>query len=345
MREIKFGIFDHVERTSGDESLHQLFQDRLALIEEADRAGLWGYHVAEHHFTPLSMVPSQSLLLAAAAVRTTKIRLGPLVYLLPFYHPIRLIEEICTLDHLSGGRLEVGVGRGISPFELALFGIPILEARARFQEALEVVLKGLRNSRLLHHGRFYAMENVPMELRPLQTPNPGFWYGANSEESCTFAAQHGMNVVFIGQTETVGRLTSLYREVRARGVDERQNANPHITPKVGIQRHFFVADTDREARAIGEAAWHVYYNNTEKLWSDNGVKWIAHTDDLDVAIKRGIAIVGSPASVQDQLARHIEATDPDYVILPFAWGSLTASQTRRSFDLFASKVMPHLLKR
>jgi len=345
VREIKFGIFDHVERTSGNESLHQLFQERLALVEEAERAGIWGYHVAEHHFTPLSMAPSQNLLLAAMAVRTAKIRLGPLVYLLPFYHPIRLIEEICTLDHLCGGRLEVGVGRGISPFELALFGIPILEGRARFQEALEVVLKGLRSPRLLHHGRFYTMENVPMELRPLQTPNPGFWYGANSEESGTFAAQHGMNVVFIGQTENIGRLAGLYREARARGVDERQNANPHIPPKVGIQRHFFVADSDREARSIGEAAWRTYYNNTEKLWSDNGVKWIAHTDDLEVAVKRGIAIVGSPASVIDQLASHIETTDPDYVILSFAWGGLTALDTRRSFDLFASKVMPQFTRR
>ncbi len=345
MGEIRFGIFDHIERTSSGGPLNQLLQERLALIEAADRSGFWGYHVAEHHFTPLSMAPSQNLLLAAAAARTSKIRLGPMVYLLPLYHPIRLIEEICTLDHLSGGRLEIGVGRGISPYELAYFGVPILESRARFQEALAVILKGLRNSHLDHHGRFYTMENVPMELRPMQNPNPGFWYGANNEEGARFAAEHGMNVVFLGQTENVGRLTSFYREARARGVDEAQNANPQAAPTAGIIRHFFVAETDREAQSIGETAWRAYYNNTEKLWSDNHVKWLAHTDDLEVAVKRGIAIAGSVASVRDQLAHHIEVTKPDYVILSFAWGSMTAEQSRRSFDLFASKVMPELVRR
>jgi len=345
VRELRFGIFDHVERTSSGGPLNQLLQERLALIEAADRAGIWGYHVAEHHFTPLSMAPSQNLLLAAAAARTTKIRLGPMVYLLPLYHPIRLIEEICTLDHLCGGRLEIGVGRGISPYELAYFGVPILESRARFQEALEVILKGLRNPHLLHHGRFYALENVPMELRPLQTPNPGFWYGANNEDGATFAAQHGLNVVFLGQSENVGRLTALYREVRARGIDEALNANPQGAATAGIIRHFFVADSDREARTIGESAWQAYYNNTEKLWSDNHVKWIAHTDDLEVAVKRGIAIVGSVGAVRDQLAQHLEVTKPDYVILAFAWGNMTAAHARRSFDLFASKIMPELVRR
>ncbi len=345
MGELRFGIFDHIERTSGGGELHQLFRERLSLIEEADRAGIWGYHVAEHHFTPLSMVPSQNLILAAAAVRTSRIRLIPMVYLLPLYNLIRLIEEISTLDHLSGGRLEVGVGRGISPYELAYFGVPILESRARFQEAFDVILKGLRNSHLLHHGRFYAMENVPMELRPLQTPNPPFWYGANNEASGKWAAERGLNVVYLGETENVGRLTKLYREVRARGVDEAQNVNPHVPPTVGINRHFFVAETEREARSIGESAWRAYYNNTEKLWADNGTKWLAHTDDLEVAVKRGIAIVGSTAQVRDQLAHHIEVTDPDYVVLAFAWGSLTAEQTRRSFDLFASKIMPELVRR
>ena len=345
MREFRFGIFDHIERTSGGKELHLLFRERLSLIEEADRAGIWGYHVAEHHFTPLSMVPSQNLMLAAAAVRTSKIRLGPMVYLLPLYHPIRLIEEICTLDHLSGGRLEIGVGRGISPYELAYFGVPILESRARFQEALDVILKGLRNSHLLHHGRFYAMENVPMELRPLPAPNPGFWYGANNDESCMFAAQRGMNVIFLGQTENVGRLTKLYREIRARGVDEAQSANPSSPPTAGMIRHFFVAETEREARTIGESAWRAYYHNTEKLWADNGVKWLAHTDDLEVAVKRGIAIVGSTASVRDQLAHHIGHADPDYVVLSFAWGGLTAADSRRSFDLFVNKLMPEFTRR
>ena len=105
---VAFGIFDHLERR--DVPLEQLYEERLQLIEAADRAGIFCYHLAEHHATPLGMSPSPSVFLTAVAMRTRKIHLGPLVCLLPLYHPIRLVEEICMLDQLSGGRLEVGVG-------------------------------------------------------------------------------------------------------------------------------------------------------------------------------------------------------------------------------------------
>lgn len=345
MEQLSFGVFDHIERTSGAPHLQALYQERLKLMEDYDRGGIFCFHVAQHHATPLGMAPSPNIFLSAAAEHTRRLHFGPLVYLLPFYQPLRLIEEICMLDHLSGGRLEVGVGRGVSPFELGLHRIPFYDARNIFQEALEVLHRGLSNERLSFSGKYFHFENVPMELRPLQSPNPPFWYGANNEAGGRWAAEHGVNVVYLGQTENVGRLTRLYREVRARGVDAAQNVNPHVSPTVGINRHFFVAETEREARAIGESAWRAYYNNTEKLWADNGTKWLAHTDDLEVAVKRGIAIVGSTASVRDQLAQHIEVTDPDYVVLAFAWGSLTAEQARRSFDLFVEKIMPDFVRR
>ena len=109
MERINFGIFDHIERTSSEGPLRQLFEERLRLVEAYEQAGIWGYHVAQHHATPLGMAPSPNLFLAAAAQRTRNIRLGTLVYLLPFYSPLRLIEEICMLDHMTGGRLELGV--------------------------------------------------------------------------------------------------------------------------------------------------------------------------------------------------------------------------------------------
>ena len=108
---LTFGIFDHMERQHAI-PLDQQFRERLDLVALADRLGFWGYHLAEHHFTPLSVAPSQSVFLAAAAQRTGRIQLIPLVYCLPFYHPLRLIEEVAMLDNLCGGRLQVGVGRG-----------------------------------------------------------------------------------------------------------------------------------------------------------------------------------------------------------------------------------------
>src|SRR5438477_11827609 len=130
MAALAFRLSDWVDR--GAAPLAQLYEERLSLVEAADAAGFLGYHVAEHHATPLGMAPSPSLFLAAATQRTRRIRLGPLVYLLPLYNPVRLLQEVCMLDHLSRGRLELGVGRGASPHELALYGVDAAETRAMF---------------------------------------------------------------------------------------------------------------------------------------------------------------------------------------------------------------------
>jgi alkanesulfonate monooxygenase SsuD/methylene tetrahydromethanopterin reductase-like flavin-dependent oxidoreductase (luciferase family) len=121
MKEImKFGIFDYIDDRG--EPLHKTYDDRLALLQAAEAAGFYGYHLTEHHATPLSMTPSPGVFLAAAARETQRIRLSTLLYLLPLYHPLRLFEELCMLDHLSHGRLDVGLGRGISPMEFEAYG-------------------------------------------------------------------------------------------------------------------------------------------------------------------------------------------------------------------------------
>ena len=112
---MEFGIFDHVDRS--ELPLHDYFEARLQLVELYDQAGFYSYHIAEHHATPLGMSPSPSVFLAAVAQRTKRLRFGPMIYALPLYNPFRLLEEICMLDQMSGGRLEFGVGRGVSPIE------------------------------------------------------------------------------------------------------------------------------------------------------------------------------------------------------------------------------------
>src|SRR5436189_3632906 len=113
---MEFGIFDHLDRSPS--SLADYYEERLAIVELFDRAGFHAYHLAEHHSTPLGMAPAPSVFLSAVAQRTQRLRLGALVYPLAFHHPIRVMEEICMLDHLSNGRLEIGVGRGASPHEI-----------------------------------------------------------------------------------------------------------------------------------------------------------------------------------------------------------------------------------
>ena len=113
---MKFGVFDHMDR--GLVPLAQQYEERLKLIEAYDRAGFFCYHLAEHHATPLGMAPSPAVFLSAVAQRTKRMRLGPLVYILSLQNPLRAYEDICMLDHLSNGRLELGLGRGVSPVEI-----------------------------------------------------------------------------------------------------------------------------------------------------------------------------------------------------------------------------------
>src|SRR5881394_2376470 len=137
---MQFGIFDHLDRN--DLQLSEYYEARLKIIEAYDRLGFYAYHVAEHHATPLGLAPSPSVFLSAVAQRTRRLRFGPLVYALPLYHPLRMIEEICMLDHLSGGRLEIGFGRGSVPAELIYYGTSPDEAQEIYAEAAELVLKG-----------------------------------------------------------------------------------------------------------------------------------------------------------------------------------------------------------
>src|SRR5580700_11692986 len=136
-----FGIFDHLDRHGVP--LPQFYEERLRLIELYDSAGFFSYHLAEHHSTPLGMAPSPSVFMAAIAQRTTRLRFGPMVYALPLYHPLRMIEEICMVDQMSRGRIEIGFGRGSSATEIEFYGQNPAESQSLYNEALELIIKGL----------------------------------------------------------------------------------------------------------------------------------------------------------------------------------------------------------
>src|SRR3954471_13401307 len=163
---MKFGLFDHVE--DAERPLATLFDERLTFAQAADDAGIYCLHVAEHHATPLNMVPVPGIYLGAVARATKRMRLGPLVYLLPLYSPLRLTEEICMLDHLSKGRMEVGVGRGVSPFELNYHKVDHADSRAIFTDAFACIERALTSETLTYEGKYYTYKDVPMALRPLQ---------------------------------------------------------------------------------------------------------------------------------------------------------------------------------
>ena len=187
---MKVGIFDHVERA--DRPIATTLDERLKFAAAADEAGIYCLHVAEHHATPLNLVPVPGVYLGAVARATERMHLGPLVYLLPLYSPLRLAEEICILDHLSNGRLEVGVGRGVSPFELGYHKVAHADSREIFIDAFECMTTALSNDTFSYTGKHYSYSNVPMPLRPLQQPMPPFWYGSSNTTGATWSGEHGM---------------------------------------------------------------------------------------------------------------------------------------------------------
>src|ERR1700758_2210935 len=153
---MRFGIIDHNDDT-GRPHVRQ-GAERLELIEAYDRLGFYAYHLTEHHGTPLAITPSPHLMLAAAAQRTSRLRLGTLITILSLYHPMRVIEEAVTLDQLSNGRLDLGVGRGISPAETSFHGVPGEETQERFDEAFEILRTGLMSSAVTFHGKYYVVD-------------------------------------------------------------------------------------------------------------------------------------------------------------------------------------------
>ncbi len=334
---LRFGIFDHMEREPGV-PLDRMLEERLVFLEEADRLGFANYHLSEHHQVPLCLTPSQNVFLAAAAQRTRRIGLGGLVYLLPFYHPVRLIEEICVVDHLSGGRLQLGVGRGISPLEHEFWGLPPAEAQARFDETLAIVLRGLTHDTLSYAGRFYQFHDLPMELTPKQRPYPPFWYAGNAEH----AARLGMH--FIG-SRTLRRLpedVATYRRLWAEALANGTAVNAHVAePLIGTARHLYLADTDAEAEATARKAWRTYHLNYAKRGSPPPAAGPSFGGDFDLAKKTESIIAGSPETVLAYVRRYAE-TGANYFVGAFQWGDLTAAQQLRSLQLFGNEVMPRL---
>lgn len=335
---MKVGVFDHMDR--GLAPLDRFYEERLKVVEAYDRAGFYGYHVAEHHATPLGVAPSPGIWLAAVAQRTKQLRFGPLVYLLPLYHPIKLLEEICMLDQISGGRLMLGVGRGISPIELRFYGIDPDQAPAMYAEALEVLLRGMTNSVLNFEGQHYTYRNVPMEMTPLQTPHPPLWYGLGRAEAVPWAAKNRVNIVGNLPGPGMRVLTDRYRaEWDLLGND------PAELPLMGVGRHVVVARTDGEALEIARRGYDRWRASFLKLWIENGSMpnpQAIFPERFEDAEAQGRAVAGTPDKVRNFLQQAIDEAGLNYLLCRFAFGDITGDEALNSIDLFTRLVMPDI---
>jgi alkanesulfonate monooxygenase SsuD/methylene tetrahydromethanopterin reductase-like flavin-dependent oxidoreductase (luciferase family) len=364
---MQFGIFDHLERRH-DCDLTQQYEDRLRLMAQADEAGIYGYHIAEHHHSPLCLAPNQSVFLAAAAQRTQRLKIGTLVYVLPLYNPIRLIEEICLVDRLSNGRVQVGVGRGAGGggAELELWGLDGTDSDGIFRESLEILIRGLQDEYLNFQGKHFRFEHLWMELRPVQQPLPAFWYAGNP----THAGDLGMNFIGSGPIGKVKASCAKYLDAWKRGQAEPTACTVKSTaPLYGATRHMFIADTDAEAKERGRVAYEAYRRHfrrplppgverkvspalAARLAEAAGGKTLGATDekrqqffgpasaDPDMAIAGESLLVGSPSTIRDYVLRYAREADANYYVGAFSWGDLTHDESSKSLRLFAEEVMP-----
>ena len=377
---LEFGVFDHIEPVPGL-PLNEIYSHRLQQLERLDSAGFYGYHLAEHH-TPAvhSLAPSQNVFLAAAAQRTKHIRLTPCIYVLPLHHPLRLIEEICMLDNLSEGRMEVGVGRG-GVLEAHFWGqdSDVETNFARYTETLEIVQQGLSHEELNYDGEFYKFDQLPMRLEPVQKPYPPFWYMRNVET----AAMEGMNTIIVGSLDSFEANVKRYHEVW----EEHQGVGAltiqGTEPKISLVTHLVIAETDEEAVAIAGPAWEHYKWNlgtprrleaekrglTQFLVPNEQMRPKSAPDrearrDLYWSLEQrseerlqrrqapgglggapnqgaGFGVVaGSPASIREYMDEYME-TGANYFVGGFQWGDLTHEQAMQSVELFVEEIMPH----
>ena len=213
---MQFGLFGgaRTKRSIGLED-SQGYQSFIDYVTEADRLGFKQLFMVEHHFTGQGQVSASMTVLAYLAARTQHIRLGTAVVVLPWHNPVLIAEQVATLDLLTGGRVDFGVGKGYRKAEFEGFCIPIDEATARFDEAMEIIRKAwTTEGRFSHRSKHWHYENIVVEPEPLQRPHPPLWLAAGSHDSIRRAAREGYNLLLdqLAQTDQIIQRIAIFRE-------------------------------------------------------------------------------------------------------------------------------------
>jgi alkanesulfonate monooxygenase SsuD/methylene tetrahydromethanopterin reductase-like flavin-dependent oxidoreductase (luciferase family) len=254
---MRFGLFGGAVVPRGDPAA--ISARRLAeYIEtnvEAEGLGYYATFLTEHHFTGVGQISAPLQVLTAIAMRTTKLRLGTAVMVLAWHNPAMLAEQSATLDLISNGRLELGIGKGYRASEFSGFAMPMEEAEGRFNEAFAVLKQAFSSrERFSHHGTYWHFDNVLIEPQPVQRPHPPLWIAAGNLESIRKVAELGCNLL-LDQFQSPAQIKeriALYRSVvEAQG----RSFNPHM---VAVARNVYVAEgvADREAALVRQIAVH-----------------------------------------------------------------------------------------
>jgi alkanesulfonate monooxygenase SsuD/methylene tetrahydromethanopterin reductase-like flavin-dependent oxidoreductase (luciferase family) len=303
--------------------------DRIAIMDQSGFDAVW---LAEHHFSSFSVCPSVHMMGVLAAARTTRLRIGTGVSLAPFYHPLRLAEEVALLDVLSGGRVNWGAGRGFARVEFENFGVPPEESTERFHEAVEIVLRAWTEEHLHFAGTHFRFDGVEVLPKPLQRPHPPVWMAATSEGAIAWAAGRGFSILMDPHAahRDIGRKRRLYAErLKAAGFSIEGRDLP-VARLLALGK---TADAAREVARRG-AQWicdsyfgaqhrPVGVNDPTAPGADPVARYLAE-----------VILHGTVDSVLDEILRLREEIGLDYL--------LCAPLSHETFMLLTEKILPRL---
>jgi alkanesulfonate monooxygenase SsuD/methylene tetrahydromethanopterin reductase-like flavin-dependent oxidoreductase (luciferase family) len=334
---MKFGLFGGALGQSAGSGDSQYYTDFIDYVCEADALGFHSVYIVEHHFTGLNQISSTLSFLCFLAARTQRIRLGTGVTVLPWHNPVLVAEQIATLDLLSNGRAEVGVGKGYRPYEFTGFAIPPDEAQERYDEALEIMLRGWRSKeRFSHKGKHWTFNDILVEPEVIQKPHPAIWVGVGSETSIEKAAARDFNILLDqwSPVETLARRVGHY--LKALAPSARKSAD-----RIGVTRAVQMTSTVEEQHALlNKRAQFVI--DSKALTSASARQTfcleaeVTDATDLEVLARRiafESSVVGNADEIIDRL-KQLEAAGVEYVLLA------ELSNSREALRAFAREVMP-----
>ncbi|HKJ00142.1 MAG TPA: LLM class flavin-dependent oxidoreductase [bacterium] len=351
---MKFGTFSFFQLPPGHTE-EQVIREEWDEIKWADELGWDHIWFTEHHFIEYGLAIDPALLAAAAAMHTQRARIGLAAAILPFHDPIRLAEQLAMVDHMSEGRLDVGVGRGNRPSEFEGYRIPQIESRDRFEEILSIMLKAWTEERFSFQGKHYQIPEVRVIPKPRQKPHPPLYMVCVGEETIIKTAHRGipmLNSVLNGPTDVLVKNRDAY--IKTCKEDGRSDAEiADLMSKWGVSRHVYVAPTD--VQALEEA-------KDAEMWYQKALRRFLVPDDISKAhptlqpafraideklsqvtwedLVRETVVFGSP----DTVNRHVQEMVDMGVGEMMCWmnfGGLGYEKIRRSMELFSREVMPN----
>src|SRR3989442_7492386 len=246
---MNFGTFLLMQSPSARSS-QEIYARGVEIALAAETLGYRNVWLAEHHFSTYGYLSRPAQLATYIAAKTTRLRVGTAVIVVPLHHPLIIAEEIATLDLLAGGRVDIGLGRGYQHYEFERLGLELDTSRQRWEESVDVILEAFRGEPFTYDGKLFKIPETTIYPQPVQKPHPPIWVTAQSPESIEATVRRGFNVLTGGFGVPIERMAE-FRKLFDRLVGEFKPPQPL---KVGVQRAVYVTDNVADARAAAEEA-------------------------------------------------------------------------------------------